>query len=99
MGTQQTLGPFIIFLASIFTNNILLSNYLGMCSFISVSKQIKAALGLGVAVTFVLTATSALNYVIYQYLLVPFHLEYFQLVAFIVCIAAFTQFTEMFIEC
>jgi len=95
--TQQS-GPFLIFMASIFTNNILLSNYLGMCSFISVSRQLKAAAGLGLAVIFVMTCTCALNYFIYHLLLVPLGLEYLRFIAFIVTIAAFVQFTEMFID-
>ncbi|MBN1766566.1 MAG: NADH:ubiquinone reductase (Na(+)-transporting) subunit E [Sedimentisphaerales bacterium] len=88
----------IILIAAIFTNNILLSNFLGMCSFLACSRQIPTAAGLGVAVTFVLAGTTALNYVIYYYLLAPLGLEHLQFIVFIAVIAAFVQFVEMFVE-
>ena len=92
------LSPFVIFFAVIVTNNILLANFLGMCSFIACSKQIPTALGLGVAVTFVLTCTTALNYGIYYGLLEPLDLGFLSFIVFIAVIAAFVQFVEMFIE-
>lgn len=92
------LSPFVIFFASIFTSNILLTNFLGMCSYLSVSREIKTACGLGVAVTFVMTLTSAANFVAYYYLLTPLGLEYLQYIVFIVIIAAFVQVLEMIIE-
>ena len=88
----------IILIAAIFTNNILLSNFLGMCSFLACSRQISTAAGLGVAVIFVLTGTTALNYFIYYKLLTPLHLEHLQFIVFIAVIAAFVQFVEMFVE-
>ncbi|HDS02991.1 MAG TPA: NADH:ubiquinone reductase (Na(+)-transporting) subunit E [Firmicutes bacterium] len=91
------LGAFAIFFAAIFTNNILLTNYLGMCSFISVSREIKTSVGLGAAVTFVMALTSAINWAVYHYLLVP-HLVYLRFIVFIVVIAAFVQIVEMIIE-
>ncbi|GAB4270311.1 MAG: NADH:ubiquinone reductase (Na(+)-transporting) subunit E [Deferrisomatales bacterium] len=87
-----------IFVASIFINNILLANFLGMCSFIAVSKEIDTALGLGAAVVFVMTLTSGINYLVYYWLLVPFGLEYLRFIAFIVVIAATVQLVEMVIE-
>ena len=69
-----------------------------MCSFLSVSKQIKTAWGLGLAVTFVLTITSALNYVVYYAILQPLKIEYLRYIVFIVVIAATVQLLEMFIE-
>ena len=84
-------SPMTILFAAIFTNNMIFSNFLGMCSFISVSKEIPTSLGLGSAVTFVLTCTAILNYIIYQYVLVPFKLEYLRFIIFIVSIAAFVQ--------
>ena len=87
-----------IIIAAIFTNNILLAYFLGMCSFLACSRQIPTAAGLGVAVTFVLTGTAALNYVIYHFLLVKLGLEHLQFIVFIAVIAAFVQFVEMFIE-
>ncbi len=91
-------GAFTIFIASIFINNILLANFLGMCSFLAVSREIKTAAGLGGAVTFVMTLTSGINYAVYRWLLVPAGLEYLQTVAFIVVIAATVQLVEMIIE-
>lgn len=92
------LNPFIIFIAAIFTSNILLTNFLGMCSFLSVSKEIESSIGLGMAVTFVMTVTSALNYVVYHYVLVPLNIVYLQYIIFIIVIAAFVQLIEMVIE-
>lgn len=89
---------FIIVIAAIFTNNILLSNFLGMCSFLACSRQIDTAIGLGTAVTFVSAATAAINWLIYTYLLVPRELEHLSFIVFIAVIAAFVQFVEMFIE-
>jgi Na+-transporting NADH:ubiquinone oxidoreductase subunit E len=68
-----------------------------MCSFLAVSRQVKTAVGLGMAVIFVLTCTSALNWLVYQGL-VAWGLEYLRFIAFIIVIAAFVQFVEMFIE-
>ncbi len=92
------LNPFVIFIASIFTNNMILSNFLGMCSFIAVSSEIKTSLGLGEAVTFVLTFTTILNYFIYYNILVPLNLEYLRFIVFIITIAAFVQLVEMIVE-
>lgn len=95
---MEGLSPWVIFFASIFTGNILLTYFLGMCSFLSVSKQVKTSLGLGVAVTFVMAITSALNYVVYYFILVPLGVEYLLYIAFIVVIAASVQLLEMIIE-
>ncbi len=92
------LNPFVIFFAAIFTNNMILSNFLGMCSFIAVSREIPTSLGLGQAVTFVLTFTSIINYFLYHYVLVPFGLEYLRFIVFIISIAAFVQLIEMIVE-
>ena len=89
---------FVILIAAIFTNNILLSNFLGMCSFIACSKQIRTALGLGAAVIFVITCTIPLNYLIYRGLLVPCGLEHLQFITFIAVIAAFVQLVEMVVD-
>jgi Na+-transporting NADH:ubiquinone oxidoreductase subunit E len=88
----------VILIAAILTNNILLTNFLGMCSFIACSGQIGTALGLGTAVTFVLTMTTMINYAIYHLVLVPVGLEHLQFIVFIAVIAAFVQFVEMFVE-
>lgn len=90
--------PMVIFFAAIFTNNMIMSNFLGMCSFIAVSSEIKTALNLGQAVTFVLTFTTLLNYVVYYGLIVPLGLEYLRFIVFIIVIAAFVQLVEMIID-
>jgi Na+-transporting NADH:ubiquinone oxidoreductase subunit E len=92
------LNPFVIFLAAIFTNNMIFSNFLGMCSFIAVSREIPTSLGLGQAVTFVLTCTTIINYLIYHYILLPLNLDYLRFIVFIVSIAAFVQLLEMIVE-
>lgn len=92
------ISPFVIFFAAIFTNNMILSNFLGMCSFIAVSKEIPTSLGLGQAVTFVLTFTTILNYVLYHYVLLPLGLDYLRFIVFIISIAAFVQLLEMIVE-
>ncbi|HZH93070.1 MAG TPA: Rnf-Nqr domain containing protein [Tissierellaceae bacterium] len=92
------LNPFVIFIAAIFTNNMILSNFLGMCSFVAVSKEINTSLGLGQAVTFVLAGTSIINYLVYHYLLVPYNLEFLRFIIFIISIAAFVQLIEMVLE-
>ena len=94
----ESIMPIAVLFASIFTSNILLTNYLGMCSFLSVSKELKTSTGLGVAVIFVMATTTPLNWLVYQYLLIPFGLEYLRFIVFIIVIAAFVQLTEMTIE-
>jgi Na+-transporting NADH:ubiquinone oxidoreductase subunit E len=88
----------IIFVGSIFTNNILFASFLGMCSFLVCSNKIDTAIGLGTAVTFVMVFTTALNYLIYHYVLIPLGLEFLSFIIFITIIAAFVQFVEMFVE-
>ncbi|NCC64079.1 MAG: NADH:ubiquinone reductase (Na(+)-transporting) subunit E [Spirochaetia bacterium] len=95
---SDSIMPIAVLFASIFTSNILLTNYLGMCSFLSVSKELKTSTGLGIAVIFVMATTTPLNWLVYQYLLIPFGLEYLRFIVFIIVIAAFVQLTEMTIE-
>ena len=97
MGVEQ-IHPLVILFAAVTTNNILLTNFLGMCPFLAVSNQVKSAAGLGLAVVFVTTCTSVLNYYVYTLLLVPYGLEYLQYIAFIIVIAAFVQIVEMAVE-
>ncbi len=92
------LNVFAVTFAAVFTNNILLTNYLGMCSFLGISREVRTSLGLGTAVIFVLTFTTAINHTVYHALLVPYSLEYLRFIAFIVVIAAFVQLVEMAIE-
>jgi Na+-transporting NADH:ubiquinone oxidoreductase subunit E len=91
-------SAWVIFIAAIFTNNILLTNFLGMCSFIACSGQIKTSLGLGTAVIFVMIMTTMINYVIYHFVLDPYGLVHLQYIVFIAVIAAFVQLVEMFVE-
>ncbi|SCZ76202.1 NADH:ubiquinone reductase (Na(+)-transporting) subunit E [Acidaminobacter hydrogenoformans] len=95
---MSEINPVVIFFAAIFTNNMILSNFLGMCSFIAVSSEIKTSLSLGQAVTFVLTFTTLLNWMVYHWLLVPLGLEYLRFIIFIIVIAAFVQLVEMIID-
>ena len=93
--TAPPINPFIIFFASIITSNMVLSNFLGMCSFISVSNEFKTASGLGKAVTLVMVFTTVINYVVYQYVVLPLGLEYLRYVVFIIVIAASVQIIEL----
>ncbi|MFH1593841.1 MAG: Rnf-Nqr domain containing protein [Candidatus Omnitrophota bacterium] len=89
---------FVIFFATLFTHNIALTYFLGMCPFISVSRSIKTAFGMGVAVIFVMTITAAINWPIYYKILIPLQVEFLYYVLFIVTIAALVQFVEMVTE-
>jgi Na+-transporting NADH:ubiquinone oxidoreductase subunit E len=90
--------PGTLFFAAIFTNNILLTNFLGLCPFLAISREIRSALGLGVAVVFVMTCTAVLNYLVYTYVLLPLNLDHFRYIVFIIIIAAFVQLVEMTVE-
>jgi Na+-transporting NADH:ubiquinone oxidoreductase subunit E len=98
MNSWSTLGPLAVFFGAIFTNNILLTNYLGMCSFLSISREVKSSLGLGAAVVFVMAMTNALNWPIYYYILVPLNLTYLGFIVYIIVIAASVQLVEMIVE-
>ena len=87
-----------LFFAAIFTNNILLTNFLGLCPFLSISRETRSSIGLGVAVVFVMTCTAAINFLVYYYLLVPLHLEHFRYIVFIIIIASFVQLVEISVE-
>ncbi|GKT11583.1 MAG: Na+-translocating ferredoxin:NAD+ oxidoreductase subunit A [Thiomicrorhabdus sp.] len=88
----------MILVSTVLVNNFVLVKFLGLCPFMGVSKKTNAALGMGLATTFVLTLSSVLSYIIYSYLLQPFGLEYLQTIAFILAIAAVVGFTEMAIH-
>ncbi|MBN1576368.1 MAG: NADH:ubiquinone reductase (Na(+)-transporting) subunit E [Chitinispirillaceae bacterium] len=92
------LGLVLIFVSAAFTDNILLTRFLGMCSCLGVSKKVDTSMGLGAAVIFVTACTAAINFLIYKYLLLPFGLDYLRLITFIIVIAAFTQLIEMIID-
>lgn len=95
MPNAPAIHPMILFFASILTSNMILSNFLGMCSYISVSTEFKTASGLGKAVSMVMVLTTALNYVAYRGFIVPLHLEYLQYIIFILVIAATVQILEL----
>lgn len=88
----------VILIASSLVNNVVLSQFLGLCPFLGVSKKTNTATGMGVAVIFVITLASAVAGAIYQYLLVPLDITYLQTIVFILVIAALVQFVEMFLK-
>ncbi len=96
--TIQQINPLVIFFASILTSNMILSNFLGMCSYLSVSSEFKTASGLGKAVTLVMVFTTAINYLVYRYVIVPLDLVYLQYIIFIMVIAALVQIIEMVMD-
>ena len=87
-----------ITLGAILANNFIFSQFLGCCPFLGVSKKVDTAVGMGVAVTFVMGLASAVCYVVNQFILVPLDLAYMQTVAFILVIASLVQFIEMFLQ-
>lgn len=87
-----------LLISAVFINNFILSRFLGLCSFIGVSKEIKPAVAMGIAVTFVTTMASLISWLIYYFILVPYHLEYLRTISFILVIASFVQFTEIVIQ-
>ncbi len=88
----------IILISSSLISNVVLSQFLGLCPFLGVSKKTNTALGMGTAVIFVITLASAVAGVIYKFVLVPFDLTYLQTIVFILVIAALVQFVEMFLK-
>ncbi|MGL5965340.1 MAG: electron transport complex subunit RsxA [Fusobacteriaceae bacterium] len=87
-----------IIVGSIFINNFIFAKFLGICPFMGVSKKVDSSIGMGMAVTFVITLASGVTWVIYHYILAPFNLQYLQTIAFILIIASLVQFVEMAIQ-
>ena len=87
-----------ITLGAILANNFIFSQFLGCCPFLGVSKKVDTAVGMGVAVTFVMGLASAVCFVVNKYILIPLDLAYMQTVAFILVIASLVQFVEMFLQ-
>ncbi|MDD5292030.1 MAG: electron transport complex subunit RsxA [Candidatus Omnitrophica bacterium] len=87
-----------IVISMVFINNFILSKFLGLCPFLGVSKETKSALQMGYAVIFVMTLSAVITWLVYRFILIPFHLEYLRTISFILVIAAFVQFIEMFIQ-
>ncbi|CAA6819200.1 MAG: Electron transport complex protein RnfA [uncultured Thiotrichaceae bacterium] len=88
----------LIIVGMVWVNNIVLSNFLGLCPFMGVSRKLETAMGMGFATTFVLTLASLSSYIIDSYILVPFGIEYLRTISFILVIAAIVGFTEMAIR-
>ena len=96
MSSQTSL--ILIILSTALVNNVVLIQFLGICSFLGVSKQMKASLSLGLAVVFVITLSSAVASLLYTYVLLPLELTYLKTIVFILVIAALVQMVEMFIK-
>ena len=95
----STIGQLLVILvSSSLVSNIVLSQFLGLCPFLGVSKKVKTAAGMGVSVIFVITLASAVSNIIYEHVLVKFDITYLQTIVFILVIAALVQFVEMFLK-
>ena len=88
----------LIFITAIFVNNVVLSQFLGICPFLGVSKKVETATGMGAAVAFVLVIATIVTYLIQHYVLNPFGLQYLQTIAFILVIAALVQMVEIVLK-
>jgi len=84
-----------IFISAVFINNVILSRFLGLCSFIAISKQTRPAFAMSMAVMFVVTMSSIITWLIYRFMLIPFNLAYLRTISFILVIATFVQLVEM----
>ena len=92
------MGILSLLIAALFTQNFVMVKFYGICPFLGVSKKSETALGMGMAVTFVMAVASAVTYLANKYLLVKFNLEYLQTILFILIIAGLVQFVEMFVR-
>lgn len=88
----------LLMLTAILIENFIFSRFLGCCPFLGVSEKPETALGMGCAVTFIMTLSSAVTYLIYHYILEPFNLTYLKTIAFILVIASLVQFIDMFMK-
>jgi len=89
---------FAIIIGAIFVNNFILTRFLGLCPFFGVSKKTKPAIGMGLAVIFVVTMASVVTWLVYNLVLVPLHIQYLQIIVFILVIATLVQFVELFLK-
>ena len=89
---------FVIFISALLINNFVLTYFLGICPFLGVSNRLDSALSMGMAVTFVMSIAATVSWLIYYLLLVPYHLEFLEIVSFILVIASLVQLVEMFIR-
>lgn len=98
MGNGVLAGLLSILLSGILTNNFIFSRFMGICPFLGVSKKTSTAVGMGMAVTFVMTLAGTVTFLVYKYLMIPFGLEYMKTIIFIFIIAALVQFVEMALQ-
>lgn len=98
MGNGVLAGLLSILLSGLLTNNFIFSRFMGICPFLGVSKKTSTAVGMGMAVTFVMTLAGTVTFLVYKYLMVPFGLEYMKTIIFIFIIAALVQFVEMALQ-
>ncbi|MCK4994747.1 MAG: electron transport complex subunit RsxA [Candidatus Omnitrophica bacterium] len=89
---------FGIVVSAIFINNFVLSRFLGLCPFIGISKKLDVSVGMGISMTFVVTMSSIITWPVYHFVLVPFGLEYLNIISFILIIACFVQLVEIFVR-
>ncbi len=89
---------FTIFISAAIINNYVLVQFLGICPFVGVSKKLSSSFSMGLATTFVMTMAAAVTWLIYYFILVPFNLQFLQIVSFILVIASLVQLVEMFIK-
>lgn len=89
---------FMIIIGAIFVNNVVLSQFLGICPFLGVSSKVSTSLGMGAAVTFVMAIASVVVYLLQSHVLVPLHIEYMQTIVFILVIAALVQMVEIILK-
>lgn len=95
---MENASLFTIIISAILVNNFVLSRFLGICPFLGVSKKVDTALGMGLAVTFVMTMAGIFTYLINELILVRFNIEYMQTIAFILVIASLVQFVEIVLQ-
>lgn len=91
-------GLITLFISNVVISNVVLTKFLGMCPLLGVSRKSSSAIGMGLAVIFVIVGASIFTWTLYYAVLVPLHLEYMDLISFILVIAAFVQFVEMFLK-
>lgn len=98
MNTDYLVNLLVILVSAAFINNVILSQFLGICPFLGISNKIKSAVGMGFSVMFVITTASILCSLIFQFVLEPMELQYLQTIVFIIVIAALVQFVEMVVK-
>ncbi|MHB1399168.1 MAG: electron transport complex subunit RsxA [Trichloromonadaceae bacterium] len=88
----------LILVGAVFVNNFVLARFLGICPFLGVSKKVETALGMGMAVTFVMTIAAVVTWFVQYFILIPFGIEYLQTIAFILIVASLVQMVEMVVQ-